>query len=350
MRYSQLTVANAAEWTEVTDHFLKADHLYRDPADWWARIAVQESPSYTLLRSQQRGDHLMHRNRSHIRQGPGDYCWMVLPRRGEWLIQQQDRLIRVAAQRGFVLELDRACRVLLPGSTAYALLLPRARLERRLPAPEVRPTLDMSTGLGRVVQSMLIATLAAQADLTTPEFDAVCDRVTELLCLLLAGDLGPQQTQLTETVDAIRACVRENIGSGDVRLPAVARALGWSPRQLRSVLHRAGTTYRELRRNEALRIARDLLARPGPESIAGVAARCGFTNTGFSTAFKSRYGETPRDFRQRRRADLLAVTPPPREVVSRNEPSFPDLHRGPGETVSIGNEPQREGVRGFRQR
>ncbi|MET8797608.1 helix-turn-helix domain-containing protein [Nocardia sp. NPDC004568] len=315
MRYSQLTVADAAEWTEVTDHFLKADHRYRDPADWWARIAVQESPSYTLLRSQQRGDHLMYRNRSHIRHGPSDYCWMVLPRRGEWLIQQQDRLTRVAAQRGFVLDLDRACRVLLPGSTAYALLLPRARLERRLPAPEVRTALDMSTGLGRIVQSMLIATLAAQSDLTTPEFDAVCDRVTELLCLILAGDLGPQQAHLTETVDAIRAFVRENIGSGDVRLPAVAHALGWSPRQLRSVLHRTGITYRELRRGEALRIARDLLARPGPESIAEIAARCGFTNTGFSTAFKSQYGETPRDFRQRRRADLLAVAPRPPETV-----------------------------------
>lgn len=310
MRYYRLTVANADEWTEVTDHFLKADHRYRDPADWWARIAVQESPSYTLLRSEQRGDHLMYRNRSHIRHGPSDYCWMVLPRRGEWLIQQQDRLTRVAAHRGFLLDLDRACRVLLPGSTAYALLLPRTRLERRLPAPEVRTALDMSTGLGRIVQSMLVATLAAQSDLTTPEFDAVCDRVAELLCLMLVGDLGPQHTHLIETVDAIRAFVRENIGSGDVRLPAVARALGWSPRQLRAVLHRTGITYRELRRGEALRMARDLLARPGPESIAEIAARCGFTNTGFSTAFKSHYGETPRDFRQRRRADLLAVTAP----------------------------------------
>ncbi|MGW1739681.1 helix-turn-helix transcriptional regulator [Nocardia sp. NPDC001965] len=303
MRYSQLTVASAAEWTEVTDHFLTAEHRYRDPADWWARIAVQESSGYTLLRSQQRGDHLMNRGRSHIRDGPADYCWMVFPRRGEWLIQQQNRLTRVTAQRGFVLELDRVCRILLPGSTAYALLLPRARLGRRSAVPEAPTVLDMSTGLGRVVQSTLVATLAAQSNLTTAEFDAVCDRVAELLCLILAGDLGPQQADLAETVAAIRAFVRENLGSGDVRLPAVARALGWSPRQLRSVLHRTGITYRELRRGEALRIARDLLTRPETQSIAEIAARCGFTDTGFSTAFKSEYGETPRDFRQRRRGE-----------------------------------------------
>ncbi|NEW36898.1 AraC family transcriptional regulator, partial [Nocardia cyriacigeorgica] len=41
-----------------------------------------------------------------------------------------------------------------------------------------------------------------------------------------------------------------------------------------------------------------------------VAARCGFTNAGFSTAFKSEYGETPRSFRRRRVSEQLAVGPP----------------------------------------
>ncbi|WP_328410221.1 AraC family transcriptional regulator [Nocardia sp. NBC_00403] len=311
VQYSELTVASAAVWTEVTDHFLTADHRYRDPANWWARITAQESSGYTLLRTQQRGDHLMNRSRSHIRRGPTDHCWIVFPKRGEYVIQEPDRLTKVPPHRGFVLELDRICRVLLPGSTAYALRLPRAQFNQRLPTRDVsRTVLDMSSGLGRVVASMLATTHAGQSNLTTLEFDAVCDRITELLCLMFVGDVGPQQAHVAETVDAIRAFVRANIGSGDVRLPAVARALGWSPRQLRSVLHQTGITYRELRRTEALRTARDLLACPGPLSIGEVAARSGFTSAGFSTAFKSEYGETPRDFRRRRRSDQLAVTPP----------------------------------------
>ncbi|MFC9893275.1 helix-turn-helix domain-containing protein [Nocardia sp. NPDC127579] len=303
MRYSELTVANAAVWTEVTDHFLTAEHRYRDPANWWARITVQESSGYTLLRAQQRGEHLMNRSGSHIRRGSTEHCWIVFPRRGEYVIRQPDRLTRVAPQRGFVLELDRICRVLLPDSTAYALRLPRAQFEQRLPArAAARTVLDMSSGLGRVVQGMLTTTLAGQSNLTTLEFDAVCDRIAELLCLMRVGDVGPQQAHVAETVDAIRAFVRANIGSGDVRLPAVARALGWSPRQLRSVMHQTGLTYRELRRTEALRAARDLLAGADPLSIGEVAARAGFTSAGFSTAFKSEYGETPRDFRRRRRS------------------------------------------------
>ncbi|WP_280468384.1 AraC family transcriptional regulator [Nocardia cyriacigeorgica] len=311
MRYSELTVASTAVWTEVTDHFLTAEHRYRDPANWWSRITVQESSGYTLLRAQQRGDHLMNRSRSHVQRGPTDHCWIVFPEQGEYVIQQPDRLTRVPPRHGFVLELDQTCRVLLPGSTAHALLLPRAQLEQGLPAGTGSKTvLNMSSGLGRVVLSMLTTTLAGQSDLTTLEFDAICDRITELLCLMLIGDVGPQQAHVAETVDAIRAFVRTNLGSGDVRLPAVARALGWSPRQLRSVLHQTGITYRDLRRTEALRTARDLLARPGPLSIGEVAARCGFTGAGFSTAFKSEYGETPRNFRRRRLSEQLAVTAP----------------------------------------
>ncbi|MBF6100914.1 AraC family transcriptional regulator [Nocardia cyriacigeorgica] len=314
MRYSELTVASAAVWTEVTDHFLTAEHRYRDPANWWSRITVQESSGYTLLRAQQRGDHLMNRSRTHIRRGPADHCWIVFPEHGEYVIQQPDRLTRVPPRHGFVLELDRACRVLLPGSTAYALLLPRAQLERRsVTGSDSQTVLDMSTALGQVVLSMLHTTLAGQSNLTALEFDAVCDRVTELLCLMLSGDIGPQQAHAAETIDAIRSFVRTNLGSGDVRLPAVAHALGWSPRQLRSVLHQAGITYRDLRRTEALRAARDLLSRPGPLAIGEVAARCGFTSAGFSTAFKSEYGETPRNFRRRRLSEQLAMASPHHE-------------------------------------
>ncbi|WP_227979108.1 helix-turn-helix domain-containing protein [Nocardia spumae] len=300
MRFSQLTVASAAEWSEVTDHLLTADHRYRDPDNWRARITVQQSSGYTLMYAQQSGDHLMHRGRSHIRNSPTDVCWIAFPMQGEYVIRQQDRLTRVPPHHGFLLELDVACRILQPGSTTYGLRVPRRYIEHLLPAPGAHTVLDMSSGLGRVVQGMLATTLAGQSNLTTPQFDAVCDRITELLCLMLVDDIGPQPDHLAETVEAIRKFVREHIGSGDVRLPAVARELGWSPRQLRSVLHQSGTTYRELRRTESLRAARDLLARPEPRSIAEVAARCGFTSTGFSTAFKAEYGETPRDFQRRR--------------------------------------------------
>ncbi|WP_280368249.1 helix-turn-helix transcriptional regulator, partial [Nocardia wallacei] len=190
-----------------------------------------------------------------------------------------------------------------PGPPARALHYPPTYTPpgARAGAPR-RTVLDLTSGLGRVTGSLIRSVHAEQARLGDQEFDGLCDRIGELLCMLALGDLRPQRGQLDETVATVRRYVRETVGFGDVRLPAVARALGWSPRQLRAVLQQAGTTYRDLRREEALRVARDIMERPGPPSISitEIAARSGFTATWFSAAFKARYGETPREFRQRR--------------------------------------------------
>ncbi|MFI6364441.1 helix-turn-helix transcriptional regulator [Nocardia sp. NPDC050630] len=180
--------------------------------------------------------------------------------------------------------------------------MPRTDVDNRLSStglPRTAP--DMESGLGRIMQSLIRETHAEQSNLTDWEFNAVCDRIIELLCMMLLGDMGPQQSHLTETAAAVRQYVREHIGVGDLHLPAVASALGWSPRQLRFALQQTGTTYRQVRQDEALRAARDLLSQPGKTTTIGeVAARCGFTQTWFSQVFKARYGETPRDFQKRR--------------------------------------------------
>ncbi|WP_432278727.1 helix-turn-helix transcriptional regulator [Nocardia carnea] len=40
--------------------------------------------------------------------------------------------------------------------------------------------------------------------------------------------------------------------------------------------------------------------------MADLATRCGFTPAWFSAAFKERFGQTPREFRQLRRAEITA--------------------------------------------
>ncbi|MGY4100600.1 helix-turn-helix transcriptional regulator [Nocardia sp. R16R-3T] len=145
------------------------------------------------------------------------------------------------------------------------------------------------------------------------QFNAVCERTTELLCMMAVGDSTPQRNQLAETAESVRRYVRDNIGVADLRLAAVARALSWSPRQLRTALEQSGTTYREVRQDESLRMARAMLENPDTTlTIAEIAARSGFTVTWYSAAFKARYGESPREFRKRR----LAETGQPASVVS----------------------------------
>ncbi|MEU2030889.1 helix-turn-helix transcriptional regulator [Nocardia amamiensis] len=302
MRYSELTVDDADEWTALSDSFLPMGHRYRAPHKWWAHLTAQDTAAYTLLRTDQSGDKVVSRTLSHTRRGRDDFYWAVFPQQGVFTAVENETVVRLPPGHALLMRLDRTWRLHMPSSVAYAFRVPRMEIDRRL-APDGPPpaALDMRSGLGRVVQTMIRATHAEQAHLTGREFGAVCDRIGELLCMLSIGDVRPQQGHLSEVAESVRQYVRQHIGVGDLRLPAVAAALGWSPRQLRFALQQSGTTYREVRQDAALRAARDLLTRPGQTATIGeVAAYCGLTETWFSTAFKARYGETPRAFRQRR--------------------------------------------------
>ncbi|MBF6172242.1 AraC family transcriptional regulator [Nocardia blacklockiae] len=308
MRYDQLSVDDAQHWTELTNTFVPMDHRIADPARWRSTLTVQRTTTYSLLRWDEPGDRVAYRTPSLVRRAAADgFYWLVLPQRDAFTISWQDDGAAVPPGRAVLMGLDQVCRM-RPGPSALALQLPRTGIDHALPPDGPRRlVLDLSSGLGRVTDSMIRSVHAEQSRLDGREFDGLCDRIGELLCMLALGDLRPQHAHLDETVAAVRRHVRATVGIGDLRLPAVAQALGWSPRQVRVALQHAGTTYRELRREEALRFARDILESPGPHapSITEIAARSGFTPTWFSAAFKARYGESPREFRQRRAADAV---------------------------------------------
>ncbi|MFI6312500.1 AraC family transcriptional regulator [Nocardia fusca] len=302
MRYSHVTVESTEEWAGLCDSFVPMSHRYRDPNRCRVHLTAQQTSTYTLLRTEKVGDETATRTPSHLCSGRDDFYWVVLPERGAYTVAESDMSMPITAGRAKLMRLDRPWRVYMPSSVAFAMQLPRAQIDQRLTGAEaLSAMLDLESGLGRVVWSMIRETHAQQGGLTGPEFNAVCDRIAELLCMIAVGDLGPQRAHAGETAEQVRRFVRENAGTADLRLSEVARSLNWSPRQIQLALHQAGTTYREVRQDETLRIARDLLARTGPHAmgVGEVAVRCGFTRTWFSEAFKARYGETPREFRKR---------------------------------------------------
>ncbi|WP_280462976.1 helix-turn-helix transcriptional regulator [Nocardia carnea] len=309
MRWSSVTACGPESFAGLADGFVPMAHEFGDEPEWRAGLTTQESPTYTLLRWDQRGRRHCHRSAGHIRREPGDdFYWVVIPDRGPFGIRFRDDITQIAPGRATVAGLELPCHLDIPDSAAYALQVPRTEFDHRLrPRAHMNLVLDLTRGLGRVADAMIRSTHAEQSRLSAREFTAVCDRITELLCMLAAGDTEPQRAHRAAIAESIRGYLRANIGRGDVRLPAVAHALGWSERQVREVLHESGTTFRDLRREEALRIARETLEDPrATMSIADLATRCGFTPAWFSAAFKERFGQPPREFRQRRRAEIAA--------------------------------------------
>ncbi|MFZ3454501.1 helix-turn-helix domain-containing protein [Arthrobacter sp. 7Tela_A1] len=115
---------------------------------------------------------------------------------------------------------------------------------------------------------------------------------------LVTGDPGaaPSLAYLA----AARGYIRANLGSPDLSLARVARAVGISERHLTRVFTDAGTTPAKYVLETRLARARELLAAPGlaAASITEVAASVGFVSAAhFSRTFRHQYGCTPREAR-----------------------------------------------------
>ncbi len=275
-------------------------------------MSVQESAGYRLLLWDQQGARTSSRTRKHIRRIAGDdFYWIVVPESGTYTVRYQSGAVTNAGPgRGAVTVLDTVCHLQIPRSCAYAFQVPRAEIDGFAGLSGTRTAeLDMSSGLGRITRTLIRSTHAEQGALTEREFDAVCRRIGELLCMLAIGEVSPQQSQYIEVTEQVRRYIRTHIGHRDVRLPAVAAALGWSPRQVRTILYRSGISFRDLRQAEAMRAACAFLENPAYSAvpIGELAARCGFNPSWFSTAFREAMGETPREFRQRRRRELATA-------------------------------------------
>jgi AraC-like DNA-binding protein len=184
--------------------------------------------------------------------------------------------------------------------------IPAHEARGRLGRPLTR--LDLTTGLGHVVQGMVKDVHGERGRLTPRQFDVICDRIVELLCMLAEDDRPGAPGHLAEVESMVRRHVRAHAADPKLNGAAVARELGWSLRQVQLALQQAGTTPRELIREERLRLVRDRLHSPRHRhmTITELAHSSGFSSaSALSTAFRRRYGISPRELRHEtaRRAD-----------------------------------------------
>ncbi|MDM7490184.1 AraC family transcriptional regulator [Rhodococcus sp. GXMU-t2271] len=183
---------------------------------------------------------------------------------------------------------------------AWVLTVPEGCLPDRAVAdgPSV---LDLRRGVGAVAGTMTRALARERTSLSGPAFVAISARVIELVSLALTdthGHIRPGGLQAVAA--AAHAYVDERSDDPDLTPASMARDLGWSLRQLQLALRAAGTTPAELLRNRRLDRARSRLEDPrwNAVSVGGIAFASGFGSLGaFGTAFRARFGTTPKAVR-----------------------------------------------------
>ncbi|MEE1794487.1 AraC family transcriptional regulator [Streptomyces sp. BE308] len=243
------------------------------------------------------------RTAGQARHAPDEDYRLLLPVTGEMVMRQGDQELRLVPGAGclvtfatpFELRQDVSARALIMSIAAQEV---NGRLNRSSP---LTAAIDLASGLGRVVGDMLTGLHEERDTLTTGQFDAVSDRLVELLCMLAAGDDRPTAPgHLTDVETMVRRYIREHAADPGMTGITVAQALGWSLRQVQLALQHSGTTPRELIREERLRLVRDRLAAPAYRhmTITELAYASGFSSSSaLSTAFRQRFGVCPREVR-----------------------------------------------------
>ncbi|WTX76775.1 helix-turn-helix domain-containing protein [Streptomyces sp. NBC_00647] len=262
----------------------------------------QRTETYQLVRF--RSDEIEYsRSARQVREDPdGDYR-LLLPLTGEIVLRQDGQEARLTPGTGTLVSFGSPFECLQDASTqAFVLTIPAREVDGPLNRKSPLATgLDLTRGLGRVVGSMLGGLYAERHDLSDSQFDAVSDRVVELLCMLATGDDRPDGARhLTGVETVVRRHVREHAADPGLTGTSMARALGWSLRQIQLALQHAGTTPRDLIREERLRLVRERLRCGDCEhlTITDLAYASGFSSaSALSTAFRQRFGVSPREMR-----------------------------------------------------
>ncbi|WP_040792377.1 helix-turn-helix domain-containing protein [Nocardia paucivorans] len=289
-------------WAELIESYhCRMGYEFPRREGFHGRTVLRRTGTYQLIGW--RSDAVTYyRTTRHVREDPDEDYRLILPTAGPATFRRDDQDAALPSNAGCLVTIDRPFGISLgEGTEGLIMTIPRQEIEARLDrvAPPVRP-LDFGTGLGRVVADLATSLCTQRDTLDRHQFDAVADRLVELLCLLVRDDHTPGSDRLTEVEFAVRRYIRAHAHDPELTGAAVAHALGWSLRQVQLALQHAGTTPRELIKEEKLRLAYARLRDPAYRhwSIASLALGLGFGSaSAFSTAFRRRFGANPRDIR-----------------------------------------------------
>ncbi|MFF0148964.1 AraC family transcriptional regulator [Amycolatopsis sulphurea] len=294
--------AERGEWWRDLVSSIHCPMAFTLQDDYIGRIEHQRSDSYQLVRWWGDEEYIT-RSAADIRKRPHGAYELLVPVRGALTISQNDHTVEVRPAAMTLASLD-AKLDLRHGDrfSSLAFVIPQERLDVRLARP-VRTglVLDAGSGLGCIVADLLHSLRKQRLALDGPGFDAVADRIVDVLALACnAGNATAAVTSDDGLLPVVRRFVRAHAHDPGLTGATLAAQLGWSLRHIQAQLQRAGTTPSDLIREERLALSRLRLQDPlwRHQSITQVAYSSGFGDLStFSNAYRRRFGERPSDTR-----------------------------------------------------
>ncbi|GAA5063299.1 helix-turn-helix domain-containing protein [Nocardia callitridis] len=282
-------------------HLRRMGYAYLREHGFQGRAILRRTGNYQLVGW--RADAVTYyRTARHVRADPDDDFRLIMPTTGQVIVSQGDEHVSMPRGVGGLVTIDQPFAFAqVDGTEGLTMTIPRTEVAHRLNrATPPTPMLDFTTGLGRVIADLAISLTEESETLSRHQFDAVSGRLVDLLCMHIVGDHPTEQGHLDEVESLVRQYIRAHAYDPDLCGESVARALGWSLRQIQLALQHSGTTPRELIKEERLQLAYTRLRGSAYErwSISAIALGVGFSSaSAFSTSFRRRFGASPREIR-----------------------------------------------------
>jgi AraC family transcriptional activator of tynA and feaB len=226
-------------------------------------------------------------------------------REGEVRVSQSDRDARIRPGDIFIIDPSRPFEIETGAIDTYSIYLPRAQLQDLAPELEsaTARAISSASGSGAVFRALLEGVFAAAPGLEDTAADRLADSFPPVLAAAIAnvpGGASPAQLKLSHR-QRIRSFAREHLHDPDLDIDRIARGVNLSQRYVHELFCDQPTTLMRWIWAERIERCREDLARPAlmGRPIGEIAYTWGFGDLAhFSRAFRERYGQPPRAFRQ----------------------------------------------------
>ena len=261
-------------------------------------------PQVTLARVRA-SSHTIERSAGAISDDPCDAIAVYFLIRGESSFVQHDSSHALRPGHAVICETDR------PFAREFAHGLEELVVKVPCEALEACDALDarilqrpLVTSINSDQYAGALAKLAARATRAVHPMPADERTVLELLAVLTAG---PQAARSAAYRAAARAFIEEQLTDPGLGADQVAAAIGISERHLSRVFAADDVSVPRYILSRRLELARMMLSAASAETVADIAARCGFVSaTYFSHVFRKHFGRRAGEvLRERRRPAVL---------------------------------------------
>ncbi|MBV6693812.1 transcriptional regulator FeaR [Serratia quinivorans] len=252
------------------------------------RLSVVDAAQTRLYRTQQ-----------EIARSDGSHFFTVFQLRGSSLMEQGDRQAVLSAGDVTLIDASRTSSFTFQqDSRQISLLMPRSYLEQSASDVQCARRLDAQSSVVRLSRQLVLGCMQ-DSQMSAPESEAILNAVATLLRPALVDRVVGEDSP-PRSFSRTLAFIDTHIQSPQLRPEWIADELGVSVRSLYRMFARQGLVVAQYIKHRRLDLcAQALRSAPERQKLATIGYDWGFADhSHFSTAFKSRFGVSPSEYRK----------------------------------------------------